>query len=114
MMQVLAGEIVAGERAEGERLPKEADLAQEFEVSHGVAREGVRALEERGLLKVTHGRGAAVTPESQWNLFDLDVITALLESPRASEVLGEYLECRRIIEVDVAGLAAERASGEDL
>ena len=114
MMRTLASEIVAGKRAEGDWLPREVDLANQFEISRGVAREGIRALEERGLLKVRHGRGAAVAPRERWDLFDPDVITFLLEGPAATQVLGEYLECRQILEVDAAGLAAERATKQDI
>jgi len=114
MMRTLATEIVAGKRSEGEMLPREVDLASQFDISRGVAREGIRALEERGLLRVRHGRGATVAPRDGWDIFDPDVITVLLEGPAASQVLGDYLECRRIVEVDAAGLAAERATPQDI
>ena len=82
-------------------------------MSRGVVRECIRALEERGLLRVRHGRGATVTPRDQWDIFDRDVIEALLEGSAAVEVLGDYLECRRILETECAGLAAERAGDAD-
>jgi DNA-binding FadR family transcriptional regulator len=113
MMRQLVTEIVDGTRAEGEMLPREVDLAARFDVSRGVTRECIRALEERGLLSVRHGRGATVTPREQWDIFDPDVITALLEGSAAVEVLGDYLECRRILEIECAGLAAERATDAD-
>jgi DNA-binding FadR family transcriptional regulator len=114
ILRTLATEIIDGERGAGELLPKEVDLAEQFEVSRGVTRETIRALEERGLLHVRHGRGATVAPRERWDLFDPEVITLLLQSPSASEVLREYLECRRIVEIEVAGLAAERAAEPDL
>jgi GntR family transcriptional repressor for pyruvate dehydrogenase complex len=46
-------------------------------------------------------------------VFDPDVVTALLDSHRSSDLLAEYVECRRILEVEAAGLAAERASKTD-
>ena len=49
MMQVLIADIVSGETATGEQLPREADLAERFGVSRGVVRESIRAMEERGL-----------------------------------------------------------------
>ena len=113
MMRELVTEIVAGKLAEGEMLPREVDLARRFDVSRGVTREGIRALEERGLLSVRHGRGATVTPRGQWDIFDPDVISALLEGSAAVEVLGDYLECRRILEIECAGLAAERGGADD-
>jgi DNA-binding FadR family transcriptional regulator len=111
-MEQLVAEIVAGTHAEGELLPREVDLARRFDISRGVARECIRALEERGLVKVRHGRGARVTSRASWDIFDPDVIGALLEGALAAEVLGEYLECRRILEIECAGLAAERATAE--
>jgi DNA-binding FadR family transcriptional regulator len=114
VMRVLVMEIVTGIRPAGEMLPKETDLATRFDVSRGVARETIRAMEERGLISVRHGKGATINEPSQWDLFDPDVLAATLESDLGSDVLGEYLECRRILEIEAAGLAAERAQKSDL
>jgi GntR family transcriptional repressor for pyruvate dehydrogenase complex len=114
VLKVLIGEIVAGEREPGTQLPREADLVEEFGVSRGVVREFIRALEERGLVSVKHGRGATVTPPSSWDMLDADVLAAILDSPQGGKALGEYLECRQILEIEAAGLAAERASEEDV
>lgn len=111
-MRVIIGDVASGKYAEGELLPRESDIASQFGVSRGVARECVRGLEERGIVTVRHGHGAIVSGEHEWDRFDSDVLAALLGGPRASEVLGEYLECRRILEVEAAGLAAERATPE--
>jgi DNA-binding FadR family transcriptional regulator len=108
-MRLLIGEIAAGRRPVGEMLPREVDLAAEFGVSRGVARECLRALEERGLISVRHGRGATVSPAREWDVLDPDVLAAVLEGEGGNRLLAEYLECRRIIEVEAAGLAAERA-----
>lgn len=113
-MRVLIGEIASGRYPEGELLPRELDLAERFDVSRNVARECVRGLEERGLVSVRHGRGARVRPEHEWDRFDSDVLAALLGGPRAAGVLAEYLECRRILEVEAAGLAAARAGEAEL
>jgi GntR family transcriptional repressor for pyruvate dehydrogenase complex len=113
-MRVVIGEIASGRYAEGELLPRELDLAARFGVSRNVARECVRGLEERGLVSVRHGSGARVRPEREWDRFDSDVLAALLGGSRAAGVIGEYLECRRILEVEAAGLAAERADEEAL
>ena len=113
-MRIITSEIVSGTRAPGAMLPKEVDLADEFEVSRGVARETIRALEERGLIAVKHGRGATVTEPTAWDVFDPDVLAATLESGGGGDVLAEYVECRRILEVGAAGMAAERAKKRDV
>jgi DNA-binding FadR family transcriptional regulator len=109
-MRILIGEIAAGRYTEGELLPPEADVAEQFHLSRGAARECMRALEHRGLVWIRHGRGAIVKPEDQWDRMDPDVLAALLGGKRGAAVLGEYLEGRRIVEVEAAGLAAERAT----
>jgi GntR family transcriptional repressor for pyruvate dehydrogenase complex len=114
LLRVLVADIVGGGLTAGERLPTETELAQRFGVSRGVARECLRSLEERGLVAVKHGSGAAVLPREEWDMLNPDVVTALLASDRGSRVLGDYLECRRLLEIEAAGLAAERATGRQL
>jgi DNA-binding FadR family transcriptional regulator len=114
VMQILIADIVSGVRPAGEMLPREVDLAEAFDVSRGVARETIRAMEERGLISVKHGKGATINEPADWDVFDPDVLAATLDSERGSEVLAEYLECRRILEVEAAGMAAERATKRDV
>jgi DNA-binding FadR family transcriptional regulator len=107
-MEVLLGDIVTGRLPVGASLPREADLADQFRVSRGVVRECVRGLEERGLVTVKHGRGATVLPAEAWDLFNPDVLAAVLDGEHGAAVLGEYLE------IEAAGLAAERAQERHL
>lgn len=113
-LQLLVAEIALGDVPPGALLPRESDLAQRFEVSRGTAREFIRGLEERGLIRVKHGRGATVTDPREWDRLDSDVLAALLSGPARADVLAEFVESRRILEVEAAGLAAERAEEEDV
>jgi DNA-binding FadR family transcriptional regulator len=107
-------EMITSEEVEaGEQLPREQDLADRFDVSRGVTREAVRALEERGLVTVRHGLGAIVNPRMDWALLDPDVLAALLAGPHAGSVLNESIECCTIVESAAAELAADRAGDED-
>jgi GntR family transcriptional repressor for pyruvate dehydrogenase complex len=112
VMRVLLGDITSGAVAPGERLPTLTELSTQFKVGTGVIRECQRALAERGVLSVRHGRRAIVKPEEEWDVFDPAVLTALVRSNRGGHVLGEYLEARRVLEVESAGLAAERATSD--
>ena len=112
MLHSIGADVITGVLKPGAKLHKEVELAKEYDMSRGAAREGIRALEERGLIAVKHGSGAVVAPREDWDLFDADVMTIVLEGPGAAQALGDYLECRRIIEVEVAGLAAERITPE--
>jgi GntR family transcriptional repressor for pyruvate dehydrogenase complex len=114
VMRGFVDEIVAGRLAPGDALPNEVTLSERHGVSRGVARETLRALEERGLATVRHGTTTIVNPREDWDLFDADVIAASLEGPGAVYLLSEYLELRRIVEIEAAGLAAERATEDDI
>jgi len=109
LMRELIEEIVTGELQPGEMLPRELDLTERFDVSRGVVREGIRALEERGLVAVKHGKGATVTEPALWSALDEDVLDVMIASG-ASDRLAEVLECQRMFEVQAAGLAAQRAT----
>jgi len=106
--------IVSGALAPGARVPKETALTEQYDISRGVARECLRGLEERGLVTVRHGSATTVNPREAWDLFDADVITAALGGAAAASLLGDYLECRRMIEIEAAALAAGRATPDDV
>jgi DNA-binding FadR family transcriptional regulator len=67
--------IVTGQIAEGELLPPEGPLSEHFGVSRTVIRESVKVIQEKGLVRIEHGRGTQVTEPRQWNLLD-DVVLA--------------------------------------
>lgn len=110
VMKELISEIVCGDRPEGTMLPRETDLAEEHEISRGVARETVRALEERGLVSVRHGIGATINGPGHWDTFDPDVIEAMLESGQRGSFLKQQIELWHVLMEAAAGFAAERAS----
>lgn len=114
MLRVLIEEIVSGQVPAGSTIMREVDLSARFGVSRGVIRECVRALEERDLVVVKHGWGATVRSPQEWNVLASDVLGALLTVGHDQAVLREYLECRRCLEVQAAGLAALRATRDDL
>jgi len=114
LLRALVADIAGGALPEGARLPRELELAESFGVSRGVARECLRSLEERGLVKVKHGSGATVRPASEWDMLNPDVIAAVLQGEQGARLLGDYLECRRLLEIEAAGLAAQRATQADL
>jgi len=95
----------------GERLPSERELGDKFKVSRTVVREAVRSLAAKGLVRVTSGRGVEVSGISSGN-----VAASMRLLVRGHEGLdyGKVNEVRTAVEVQVAGLAAQRARPEDL
>jgi DNA-binding FadR family transcriptional regulator len=104
----LSAEIRGGRLAPGARLPTEQDLIATAGVSRTVVREAIAALRAEGLVVTRQGAGAFVAEGSR-RPFRID--PADLGS--LAEVLA-VMELRTGIEVEAAGLAAERASAADL
>jgi len=114
VMDQLTASIVSGRAPVGSLLPREVDLAEQYGVSRGVARETIRAMEERGLIAVRHGRGAVVNAERDWDMLAPEVLSALLATDAGPAVLAQYIDSRRIIEVEAVSLAATRAEPDDI
>jgi DNA-binding FadR family transcriptional regulator len=84
----LIASIVAGSIEAGEML-KEVDLMAEHDVSRGVARETLKALEERGLIWIKHGIGSFVNTPDKWNTAHPDVIKALINGHEHAAIVRE-------------------------
>ncbi|MHB1133192.1 MAG: FadR/GntR family transcriptional regulator [Chloroflexota bacterium] len=96
----------------GERLPSERQLAEEFGVSRTVVREAVQALVAKNLLEVRTGSGTVIcnpTAQSVARSMSLFLQTGVPEIN-----FQKVVETRRILEVAIAGLAAERHTEQDL
>lgn len=115
--QVVRGivqEVVTGGFTPGEPLPSEAELAQRFNVSRAVIREAIRVLVAKGLVLVRHGRGMWLQPPERWDHLDPLLLFEQVRSRRDTALLDELLEVRRLVEVEVAALAAQRRTAGDL
>ena len=94
----------------GDRLPPERDLAEKFVVSRTSVREALRALESLGLVEIRPGEGTFVRQVSVDSL--VEPLALLMVSQR--EAIGELFEARRLLEPSLAGLAATRATPEEI
>ncbi len=105
--------IVESHLQPGDRLPAERDLAVQFGVSRTVVREAVRGLAAKGLLKVSPGRGGTTVKRPS-----ADAVTQSMQLYlRAGRPKPEYenlSEVRRTLEVEIAGLAAQRRTDDDI
>lgn len=103
--------IMSGELAPGDRLPREADLAEKLGLSRNSLREAVRALALINILDVRQGDGTFVTSLDPHLL--LDALTFVVDFHRDDSVL-EFLRVRRILEPAAAAMAATRVTPEEL
>jgi len=109
VLSALIERIVSGEFAPGAGLPSEADLCSTYSVSRSSVREALRVLAEKGLIEVRHGLGTRVTSPERWDFLDALVLGARRRCGGMTEVIESLLEALRIVECEVAALAAERA-----
>lgn len=110
IVQQLRSRILSGQFGQNGELPTESQLGMTFGVSRTVAREAMRTLRAQGLVEVSRGRRPRVCPVDPQ--VAIDSLQALFVRSVAS--LRHLFEIRRPLELEIAGLAAERATEEDL
>lgn len=104
----LLAEIKAGRPEAGGKLPTEAVLAAQFAVSRTVIREAISRLKSRGMVESRQGSGVYVckTP--------LEPLHFSAHSAASMQAVIQMVEVRRALEAEVAALAAERRSAQDV
>jgi DNA-binding FadR family transcriptional regulator len=113
VLEALAHPIIGGTFAEGSVLPTEPALCEQFGFSRTVIREGLKQLEERGLVRVEQGRGTTVQPRTSWNLLDPTVIRIALDYDHDMSLLDSLITVRRVLEREMALAAAGRLTDDD-
>jgi GntR family transcriptional repressor for pyruvate dehydrogenase complex len=103
--------IVSGELKPGDRLPKEADLAERLGLSRNSLREAVKALSLIRVLDVKQGDGTYVTSLQPEIL--LYTVGFAIDFHRDDSVL-HLLEVRRILEPAATAMAAQRMSDDQI
>jgi DNA-binding FadR family transcriptional regulator len=101
----IADEITTARLPPGAKLPTEQEMVEGMGVSRTVVREAVAALRARGLVVTRQGAGAFVAAEADRQPF----LLTFDGLPSIAEVL-DVMELRASVEVEAAGLAAERGS----
>src|SRR5688572_9486009 len=105
LFEQLAEQIKSGRFAPGARLPTEQALTRAARVSRTVVREAVAALRAEGLVVTRQGVGAFVSAEPQRAPFRIEP-----ERMQSLDDVLSVMELRIGVEIESAGLAAERAS----
>lgn len=111
----LMARIVGGEVAVGSILPKEEELEREFGVARSVIREATKFLEVHRLVRPVRRRGTVVLdPRAS---LSPDVVATFL-TPRKGRVARDFLkgllEVRRMLDVEMLALAAQRRKPSDV
>ena len=110
----IAAMILDGELRAGDQLPPERELCRQFGVSRTVVREAVARLTARNLLIVRPGTGGGIVVATPSTAHVSDALRFLLRNETAADDHARVLEVRRLLEVEIAGLAAQRHTAEDI
>jgi GntR family transcriptional repressor for pyruvate dehydrogenase complex len=109
LVDSLGDRIRAGQLQTGDKLPTEAAIMEEFEVSRTVVREAISKLQAAGLVETRHGIGTFVLGAGDGPSFKI--------TPEQFSTLQDViavLELRIGLETEAAGLAAQRRTADNL
>lgn len=109
VVEYVRGQIERMQLGPGDRLPSERELAARVGVSRPSVRAGLRTLAAMGVVQTRHGSGTYITEVPTLDAKPLRMLAALHGFSRE-----HLMEARRVLEVGVAGLAAERATPEQV
>lgn len=98
--------IKSGQLKAGDRIPPERDLAKKYQVSRNTVREAIKALAEKAVVVSRRGAGTYVAEGALSCM--IDGVT------RRRRRLQEIFELRKILEPQIAQLAAQRISDETI
>jgi GntR family transcriptional repressor for pyruvate dehydrogenase complex len=108
IFEALQQRIRQGDWLPGARLPSIVQLAKEYQVGAGSIREALRSLQSIGLVKIEHGSGVYITgtrPATELSSHFQNV---------GDDQLIALAETRCVLEPELAALAAERGTDEEL
>jgi GntR family transcriptional repressor for pyruvate dehydrogenase complex len=108
--------VFAKELKPGDRLGREEDLARQFGVSRPTLREALRLLSSSYLIRASKGPGGGIfvasTPEQGIGRILTESVASMLSAHDIE--IDELLETRMLLEVPLVGLAAQRATDEQI
>jgi len=102
--------IKRGSLKPGDKLPSENELMEMLKVGRSSIREAKQILAAMNLIETRPGQGSFVKEVGPETVINADIIHLVL----ADETVWALHEAREILEIQVAGLAAQRATEDDL
>jgi fatty acid metabolism transcriptional regulator FadR len=106
--------ILTGQYPPGAKLPPERELAKRLGVNRASLREALKKLEHLGLVRIRQGDGTRVQNFMETGGIELVSHLLPLATTTHPEIIRDMLEFRRIFGREVARLAAERATEDNL
>lgn len=106
----LASELEAKRWGPGEKLPSEAELCKVFNVGRSTLREALKSLSFIGLIRMRAGGGSYVAEQRSKYMDGRLLAKGVLNTEKE---VNDLCEARLLIETELAGLCAQKASAQD-
>lgn len=106
--------IVTGAWTEGQTLPREVELAAQFDVSRTSIRESLSILKAKGLIAAKQKAGTHVRERVNWNMLDAELLEWTWELRPIAEFARQLLQARRIVEPEASAICAAHGTDADL
>ena len=113
VLRALGDAVVGGVYPEGTWLPSITVLHQQLGCSRGVVREGLRGLEERGLVDVHQGRGVRVRQREHWDTRNEHVLRSSIARGPEPGLARLAIDARAAVECEAATRAIDHATDAD-
>jgi DNA-binding FadR family transcriptional regulator len=112
VVEQIQGAILDGRIKPGDKLPAERELGEIFGTSRGTLREALRVLEHKGLIEIRVGVSGGAIVKDLGGEQMTESLALLIRSRKIS--LNHLAEFREDVESTVAGMAAKRATADDI
>lgn len=101
--------LIEGKLRAGQRLPSEAELAQQTGTGRNAVREAIKMLQAMGVVEIQPGNGSYIVDKPSATLLSPIVFAIMLQAAPGKDLLG----LRSLLEIGYCQLAAANATGED-
>lgn len=112
IVEQIIRQIQAGRLKPGDKLPSERQLIEMLNVGRSSIREALQGLAAIGVVESRAGQGSFIS--SNIHLLMPDIENPALPASLQREMRMRLIEARRMVEVDIVGFAAERATDESI
>lgn len=110
IVEQIVRQIQTGRLKPGDKLPSERQLIEMLNVGRSSIREALQGLAAIGVVESRAGQGSFISQSIHLLMPDID--NPALPASLQREMRLKLIEARRLVEIDIAGLAAERATDE--
>lgn len=112
IVEQIVRQIQAGRLKPGDKLPSERQLIEMLNVGRSSIREALQGLAAIGVVESRAGQGSFIS--QNLHLLMPDIENPALPASLQREMRLKLIEARRIVEVDIVGFAARRATDENI